>query len=485
MIFLSIQFYIAVIALLIVYYIVPPKVRWMILLAGSLGLYYCIAGKGILLLGASVLVSYLIGLLLGRQQEKQCGKGYQKICLGIGISIVVLPLFLVKEGNFIRNQLLHKDSLAFWSALGMAYFTLQVIGYMVDVYRKDILPEKNPAKYALFIAFFPQIVQGPIARYGQLSPQFFGEIRFDEKKFSKGLQWLLWGFFLKMMIADRAGVIVNTVFDNWEVYTGCYVLAAGVLYSIQLYTDFMACVYMAKGVASLFGIELADNFRQPYFSDSVKEFWGRWHISLSSWLKDYIYIPLGGNRKGKFRKWVNIGIVFAVSGMWHGAGLKYIFWGLMHAFYQVAGEITAKGRAKLYSLIRMDDKDLAASVIKKGMTFFWVMLAWIVFRADSLRVGLKMIRSLLTVYNPWIFFNDSMFTLGLDIKECMLLLLAVLLLFAVSYKQTKMEGTIGEWLLGQHLVTRWTVYICAVLIIVVFGTYGYGFDARDFIYGGF
>lgn len=485
MIFLSMQFYSVVIALLLIYYIVPPRIRWTILLVGSLGIYYYISGKGILLLGIGIFVSYCTGLFLKKLQEKQCPQKYEKLCLAVGIIIVAAPLFVLKEGNFIRNHLLHRDSVIFWPVLGIAYYTLQMIGYMVDVYRREITAEVNPAKYALFVSFFPQIVQGPIARYGQLGCQFYGGLRFDEKKFSKGLQWILWGFFLKMLIADRAGVIVDTVFDNWEIYKGCYVLAAGVLYSIQLYTDFMACVYIAKGIAALFGIELVDNFRNPYFSNSVKEFWGRWHISLSSWLRDYLYIPLGGNRKGKIRKWINIGIVFAVSGMWHGGGYKYVIWGLMHAFYQIMGEITAKGRAKLYKLVKMDEGEFAAGVIKKVLTFFWVMLAWIIFRADSLRAGVNMLRSLFTVYNPWVFFNDSLFALGLDIKECMLLLLAILFLFAVGYKQRRMKMELGEWLLRQHVIARWVVYICAVLLIVVFGMYGYGFDAKDFIYGGF
>ena len=485
MIFLSFEFYLAVIALLVVYYCFPPRLRWTVLLTASLGGYIFLAGEGSILLGMNIAVSFLMGHALKGLQDRQNGTGIRRLCLGLGILVVVMPLFLAKEGTYLAERLLHHEGISFWSALGLAYFTLQTIGYMVDVYRGEILPEKNLAKYALFVSFFPQIVQGPIARYGRLSPQFFGEVRFDERKFSKGLQWLLWGFFLKLMIADRAGVIVNRVFDNWEIYTGGYVLLAGVLYSLQLYADFSACVYLAKGVAGLFGIELEDNFRQPYFSRSVKEFWGRWHITLSSWLKDYIYIPLGGNRKGKLRKWLNLCIVFAVSGMWHGAGLKYVFWGLMHAAYQIAGELTAPVRRRIYRVLRIEENDLPAVVVQRVMTFFWVMLAWIIFRAESLRAGLQMLRNLFTVYNLWIFWNDSIYTLGLDIKECMLLFLTVLFLFAVSRRQEKMAGTVGEWLLDQHLLTRWTVYLGAVLLIVVFGTYGYGFDAFDFIYGGF
>lgn len=288
-----------------------------------------------------------------------------------------------------------------------------------------------------------------------------------------------------MMIADRAGIVVGTVFDNWEIYTGGYVLVAGILYSIQLYTDFMACVFIARGLALLFGIELMDNFSRPYFSDNMKEFWERWHISLSSWLRDYIYIPLGGNRKGKVRKYINLGIVFIVSGIWHGSGCKYIAWGLLHALYQIMGELTLKGRKKLYALVRMEETELAAGILKKTLTFLWVMLAWIIFRADSLRAGVKMLASLLTVRNPWIFFDDSLSALGLDLKEYVILLLAVLLLLGVSFWQSRMKMEIGEWLLQQHIILRWGIYLLAVSGIAVFGMYGYGFDAKDFIYGGF
>lgn len=478
MIFLSFLFYIVVAALLPIYYLAPVRLRWVVLLAGSLGIYGCFSARGILLLGAGTLVSYCVGLLLKVLQGKPYPKACEKICLAAGIVAVLLPLVLVRQGRLTGGGEL-------WQALGIAYYTLQMIGYMVDVYRRQVSPERNLAKYALFVSFFPQVVLGPIARYGQLQPQLMRSNLFDPAKFTRGLQKLLWGFFLKMMIADRAGVIVDTVFDNWEIYAGSYVLAAGILYSVQLYADFMACVCIARGLALLFGIELTDNFARPYFADSIREFWGRWHISLSTWLRDYVYIPLGGNRRGKLRKYVNLAITFAVSGVWHGSGYKYIAWGLMHAMYQITGDITAKWRGKLYRLIRMEETELAASVIKKALTFIWVMLAWIMFRAASLKVGVKMLASVFTVRNPWVFFDDSLFSLGLDIKEFLLLLLSILLLLAVSYRQSRMEGELGEWLLRQHLILRWGIYLIAILTIVVYGMYGYGFDAKDFIYGGF
>lgn len=477
MILLSPEFYIAVIVCLGVYYLTPFRFRWMILLTGSLGIYYCFSGKGILFLCISIVTGYTAGLLIEMMQKRGFPRICRALCLGVGSAIALLPLFL--------NRFPVLGGVALWQAMGISYYTLQTVGYMTDVYRGNILPQTNLAKYALFLSFFPQTVQGPIARYGQLGPQLLSGNRFSQEKFSKGLQWILWGFFLKMMIADRAGVMVDTVFGNWEVYTGDYILVAGTLYSIQLYTDFMACVFIVRGIALLFGISLAENFAHPYFSDSIRDFWGRWHISLSNWLRDYVYIPLGGNRKGKVRRWINLALVFTVSGIWHGSGYKYIAWGLMHAMYQVVGEITAKGRKQLYRLARIDERELLGKIIKKGTTFFLVMLAWILFRAESLKAGVRMLISLFTVRNPWIFFDDSLFSLGLDMKEVMLLFLSILLLFAVSCGQYRRKTEPGEWLLRQHIILRWGVYLIGIVCIVVFGMYGYGFDAKDFIYGGF
>lgn len=279
--------------------------------------------------------------------------------------------------------------------------------------------------------------------------------------------------------------MVDTLFTNWRLYEGSYVWVAGILYSIQIYTDFMACIYIVRGIASLFGIELADNFKQPYFSGSIKEFWGRWHISLSHWLRDYIYIPLGGNRKGIIRKWCNLIVVFLVSGLWHGNGLTFLAWGMMHAVYQIAGEATLKIRGKIRSALKIRDSELLSSLLHKGFTFLEVMVAWIVFRAESLQCAISMIRSMFTVYNPWIFFDDSLFRLGLDIKEMILLMASVVVLFVVSYKKHKDKVRLGDWFQEQHIIFRVGVYMAAIIVIVMFGTYGYGFNSQDFIYGGF
>ena len=490
MVYISCSFYFFIVILLVLYYIVPLRFRWWILLAGSLCFFCKIDPKGFGVFLSTALASYLMGLLLGNSRYFPATrnldpvKDYRyKLCLFLSIAIVAIPLLVTKNANFVLDQI-HKPRYENWIIpLGISFYTLQMISYLVDVYNKKIEPQKNPFKYLLFVSFFPQIVQGPIPRYDQLKVQLFEGHRFHEKNFVKGLHLIIWGFFLKFMLADRAGIVVNAVFDNFPAYRGGYVFYAGILYSIQLYTDFLACVVLSQGTAALFGIELQDNFRHPYKARSIKEFWRRWHITLSSWLRDYIYIPLGGNRKGKLLRYINLGITFFVSGLWHGTGYKYVFWGLLHAFYQIVGEITAPVKNCFYNRVKIPKDSGLQKAIQTIGTFFWVMLAWIIFRADSLKTGIVMIKSMFITYNPWIFFDDSLFNLGLSWKESFVLLLSVGILFFVEKKQE--AGSIRDWILEQNIVVRWTIYLAAICGIVILGAYGYGFNSQDFIYGGF
>lgn len=294
----------------------------------------------------------------------------------------------------------------------------------------------------------------------------------------------MWGFFLKLCIADKAAVVVNQIFDNYPTYCGMYILVAGILYSFQLYADFLGCTTLAQGIAGLFGVELINNFERPYFSDSIKDFWRRWHISFSSWLRDYIYIPLGGNRKGKTRKYINLIITFAVSGIWHGSGYKFLFWGLMHGFYQVVGEILVPVKKLADEKLMIYKYPFMKRIVKTVFTFFLVMFAWIIFRADHLKTGLSMIKSIFTVYNPWILTNDAILGLGLGWKEFCVLIVCLMGLLIVGIAQEK-GMDIKEKILQCWLPIRWGIYIAAIIFIMIFGTYGYGFDAQAFIYGGF
>lgn len=327
MTFISFQCYVFLAIAVSVYYLIPVRFRWYSLLASSLIFYWYLSQRSIaifLMLVVEAAICWGLSWLIVKNTTKR------KFWVLSVVSVIALPLLAIKEEPYITTIILHRPTLEGWLVpVGIAFYSMQLISYSVDVYKEKIKPEKNFLKFLLFVSYFPQIIQGPIPRYAQLAHQLQEGHRFDERKFVKGFMLIIWGFFLKLCIADKAAVIVNTIFDNYMAYQGLYVLVAGVLYSFQLYTDFLACTSFTQGISGLFGIDIVDNFNHPYFSVSIKDFWRRWHISLSSWLRDYIYIPAGGNRKGKLRKYINILLTFAVSGIWHGSGYKFLFWGLL------------------------------------------------------------------------------------------------------------------------------------------------------------
>lgn len=421
----------------------------------------------------------LSGIFGGGKSQQNLRKAVLMLTIGIAIFV----WFILKNGNFLLG-ILHRQPFEWIVPLGISFYTLQILSYLIDIYKGKIKAQKNFAKYILFILFFPQIIQGPIPRYEQLAEQIYEGHLFDESKFVKGFQLIVWGFFLKFMIADKSAIVVNTVFDSPEKYAGCYVLVAGILYSIELYADFLSCVTISQGVAKLFGIDLVNNFMQPYFSTSTKEFWRRWHISFSEWLRDYVYIPLGGSRKGKISQYSNLIITFAVSGVWHGSGYKYLFWGLLHAAYQIVGNVTFGVKEKIYDFLKLSKQSGARKMLQRMGCFFWVMLAWIIFRANSLKTGFQMIKNMFMIHNPWIFFNDKLFSLGLEWKEWGVLLISIIILIYVSSRRER-GLHLSEIILSRSIYVRWLIYISIILSIMVFGTYGYGFNVQDFIYGGF
>jgi D-alanyl-lipoteichoic acid acyltransferase DltB (MBOAT superfamily) len=358
-----------------------------------------------------------------------------------------------------------------------------VIAYCVDVYQGKEKAQDSFLKYLLFVSFFPQILQGPIPRYSQLKDQLYEGHEFDYRTVKYGLQLMLWGFFLKMVIADRAAIFVNTVFPEYHLYDGTMLAIAAVLYSIQLYTDFLGCVCIAMGAAQVYGIQLQTNFERPYLAVSIKDFWRRWHISLSSWLRDYVYIPLGGNRKGKIRRYANLIITFLVSGIWHGAGLQYIFWGLMHGGYQVAGEVLMPIRKKIRNCLKIEEDSLICRLWQQFVTFVLVTAAWIIFRADSLRSGLSMIKRIVTEWTPWVLFDGTIYTCGISQRSFLAWTICVLLAAVVERLQEK--GNVRAMLEKQHLILRWGIYLGAIALVIVLGVYGPGYDATQFLYGQF
>ena len=479
MIYISLNYYVLVITSLLLYYAFPKKIRWTVLLSADIVFYVAFFKSGLWIFLCTITFSFIAANLMPKLEN-----GRRKAAFIIGLLGVITPWMIIKNSNFLIADILKLNPIDYIVPIGISFYTLQLISYLADVYMNKVEPERNLAKYTLFVSFFPQIIQGPIPRYAQLHPQLIEGHLFDEEKFVKGFQKVIWGFFLKLVIADKAAVIVNTVFDNYPAYSGTYIWLASFLYSIQLYTDFLSCTTLAQGVAGMFGIELVNNFQRPYFSVSIKDFWRRWHVSLSEWLRDYIYIPLGGNRSGKCRKYLNLIITFLVSGIWHGAGLKFILWGLVHALYQIVGELSFSIREKMYSFCAISDNSNKKRWIKSVGTFLLVNWAWIIFRADSLKKGAMLLGHMFIDFNPWVLFNDRLFTLGLEWKEIVVLAVAIYVLRKVG-KYQEQGKSVGDRIYRQPLIIRWGIYITAIVGVILFGTYGFGFDAQDFIYGGF
>ncbi len=416
-----------------------------------------------------------------KKGEKKQSKVYLILSI-LMLAGILLSLKTAATAPALAGKL-HLSRLSILLPIGISFYSLQMIAYLADVYRGKIEAETNFFKYLLFITYFPHILQGPIPRYELLSQDLFKEHIFDYQKFVYGFELMLWGYFQKMVIADRAAIMVNRLFGEYQSYPGAYMLIAGILYSLQLYTDFNGCVCIAKGISGMFDITIEDNFHHPYFADSVKDFWRRWHMSLSGWLRDYIYIPLGGNRKGTIRKYINIMVVFIVSGIWHGIGNTFLVWGMLHGLYQIIGEVFTPIRNKIKDMLKIESDVFSHRLYKQLFTFFLVMLAWIFFRSSSVTQGVNMIKSMFTTFNPWILWDGSLYMLGLNSKNVGILVISLIILWVVSMLQNKM--VIRDTIYKQSVLFRYMIVLALVFTILIFGIYGPGYDSAQFIYGGF
>ena len=476
--YLSIYFLTFVTLALFAYYIVPLKFRKYILLCTSIAFYLFFEIKYSLFLLFSIITTYVAGLLMNGKTKKR-----KKVVLIITLLLNIGVLLFVKFANYsinLINIITHTNQLQKLSIIvpiGISFYTLQAVGYLVDVYKEKYMPERNFLKYTSFMSLFTIIVQGPISRFDQLANQLWEPHRLKYDNIKYGAQLALYGFFKKMVIADRMAILVDTVFNNYMQYSGLTIIAACIFYSIQIYTDFSGCVDICRGISQMFGINLTNNFDHPYFATSIKDFWRRWHISLSSWLRDYIYIPLGGNRKGKIRKYINILIVFLVSGLWHGVGLSYIAWGLIHGLYQIIGEVISKLKDGINKILKTNKEVFSYTFGQRVITFILVTFAWIFFRANSFRGAINMIKIIFTSQTIKI---SELLKLGLDVQDYIVLGISVGILLVVSILQTKFK--IREKLSRQNLWFRWTVYLLAIFSVLIFGVYGTNYDNATFLY---
>ncbi len=482
MTYTSYAFLVFICVTICIYYAVHKNRQWVVLLISSIIFYIC---SGPLFLGYLFLVSYITWYGAKRLEKQRAGR---KISLAALVFINIGILMLVKwsgMGLALFNRVFGTN-LAFGRVilpLGMSFFTFQNVSYVTDVYRGKILAERNFWHYLLYAAYFPYIVSGPINRYEKIGQQLFAEHPFDREAFWQGLLRILWGFIKKMVIADRAAIFVDEVFGHYYMYRGLFIVFAVLLFSLQLYMDFSGCMDIVLGVSKLFGIDMAENFHAPYGAATTSEFWRRWHISLTSWFRDYLYIPLGGNREGRLRKYLNIMVVFLFCGMWHGAGVTFLIWGFLNGFYQVIGSVTAEGRQKLCRLAGLNEHSHGAMIRKKLTTAALIEFAWLFFRADGCTEAFIMLRRMFTGWNPWILSDGTLYQAGLDQWDFLILIVGALVVGWVS--RAGEQSRLHHIFIAQSWLYQTLVVLGALVIWYLFGIYGPGYNPADFIYYNF
>lgn len=514
MLFNTIQYLIFLPIVVLIYYFLPQKIRYIWLFGVSYYFYMQWNPLYITLLFLCTLVTFTGGRIIGRLNSIEADVSNEalqeakkkQICLILCVILNLGILGFFKYFDFALGYLnrilsfIHIAEVS-WNysillPVGISFYTLQALGYLIDVYRGEIEAEKNFLRYALFVSFFPQLVAGPIERSKNLLVQLREPHSLEYENIRKGALLVLYGLFLKMVIADRAAIIVNTVYGDSEKYPGFYIIVATLFFSIQIYCDFYGYSTIARGSALLMGIQLMDNFEAPYYARSVKEFWRRWHISLSGWFRDYLYIPLGGNRKGKIRKEGNLLVVFAVSGLWHGASLAFILWGLLNGIYQVMSDIVSEIKSTMTQCLNKlltkcfscqidadtDKKDcFSKRLFQTAATFLFVTFAWLFFRAGGLNASVEMIRNMFSVNNWTILFDGSLYELGVAKNYMNVLMISIFALFTVDYY--KYKGKDAAYIfLQQGWVFRTLIIILLIYTILLYGCYGEIYDTQQFIY---
>ena len=476
MLFNSLEYLIFLPIVVIIYNLLGKKFKNIFLLLASLSFYSFWNVKYTFLMLFSIFITYITGFYI----EKN--RGHIKkmklavfFCFFINLGI----LFVFKYFNFFADLLNNFSGKNFNIAIdvllpvGISFYTFQALGYTIDVYRKDIRAEENFIDYALFVSFFPQLVAGPIERSVNLLPQIKNPKKFSYDNLVRGLILFFYGMFLKLIIADRAAILVNEVFGNYKNFSREILIISGILFTLQIYCDFYSYSIMAKGSAKILGIDLMDNFKEPLLSKSITEFWRRWHISLSTWFKDYLYIPLGGNRKGKLRKYFNLILVFLVSGLWHGADLSFVLWGLIHGIFNVLENIFGINK-------KSRRKNILLDTFRRILTFIIVVFAFIYFRAENIHHGNEYLLAIIN--NPRsLNIMDDLSKTSFGISNIYPLIIGIIILFVFDIlKYNKIN--LAEKVLKIILPIRWLIYLAFIFAIIIFGVYGPEFSESAFIY---
>ncbi len=471
------------------YFIFPKRLKNLWLLLASYYFYMSWDAKyGLLLLGCT-LITYIASLLieLNQKRGKRKGTGYLVIALFIIFGLLVYYKYM----NFLLDSLqgilgyfgvaLSVPAFDIVLPVGISFFTFQAAGYLIDVYRGDIYAEKNFFRYALFVSFFPQLVAGPIERSKNLLKQLDQGHSFDFERVREGIYLMLWGFFMKLVIADRAGILVDQVFNNYQDKPGSAVVLATVLFAFQIYGDFGGYSMIAIGAAKVIGIDLMRNFDSPYYATSSADFWRRWHVSLNTWFRDYLYIPLGGNRHGAFRKNLNLLIVFLVSGLWHGANWTYVVWGGINGLYQIIGNLTKGIRDGVKKALHIREEFFLHRIFQILFTFILTDFAWMFFRVNSMKDAMEILQIVREDFDLPALLGNVKYEWGLNEPNLWVLLGAILLLMLVDGIRY-LGVNVKEWILARNWLIRTVTVTVLLLLVLVFGVWGNAYDAQSFIY---
>lgn len=532
MLFTSYEFIVFLFAIFILYYLVPKKLQWILLLIGSYVYYYISGPTYLIFIGTTTVIiwagarlinslednekAYLksdAGKKLSREDKKSykaTEKGKRRrimvICLLINLGILAVlkyTNFTINNINGILSLFKSDKQLSFLNLvlpMGISFYTFQAIGYLVDVYRGTVQAEKSLLKFALFVGFFPQLVQGPISRYDDLSKGLYAEHSFDWKNnVSKGLERILYGFFKKLVIADRILIAVNEIIHNTDEYSGIYVFIGMMFYAFELYADFTGGIDITIGIAQVFGIKVTENFNRPFFSKSIKEYWRRWHITMGTWFTDYIFYPISvskfmlelskfsrkhfGDEIGKrIPVYLSSFIVWFTTGIWHGASWNFIVWGLgNYVVIMISQELEPLYR-KFHAKVNTE-----GSLIYKIFTIVRTFLIMSFLRSfDCYRnvpLTFKMVGTIFTRPNFSVLTDGSLMKLGLSGADYIILFISLIVLFTVSMVQRKCP--VRERIDQFVYPVRFTIWFALFMAVLMFGAYGVGFDASQFIYNQF
>jgi len=468
------------------YFLCPYRYRWVLLLVASYYFYMAWIPVYALLLLASTVLDYTTGLMMGRTESKAARRKYLYLSLAGNLGL----LFFFKYYNFFNDSMravCEHFSLTYRMPeshlllpVGISFYTFQTLGYAIDVYRGVVKPERHPGIFALYVSFFPQLVAGPIERASNLLPQFRRTFDFDYQRVTDGLKLMAWGLFKKVVIADRVAVIVDYVYMHPQNHEGPGLALATLFFAWQIYCDFSGYSDIAIGAAKVMGFTLMKNFDRPYWSRSLQELWRRWHISLMTWFRDYVFYSLGGTRKSLARVALNLLIVFSITGLWHGAKWTFVIWGLGHGVLLVVSLLTRDVRQKVAAVLRLDRIPRLHAVWQVGVTFFMFYYVGVFFRARSVGDALYILKHLFIGWSdPFrgLGFKEFVFSIGFrTIEDFHIAVLAIIVLETVHYLQSR--GPLRPRLAQKPVWFRWALYYATLLVILGYGV----FNDSPFIY---